>query len=184
MRLNPRILEVVHHSHEGRQNTGVLLLLQLRAEVSAHLSDSLASSPAHLWVPVLKTLGHRTNNEEAMLRQVWARLCHAKEAIAELKGLAKGSDIIVSPIMDSLTIFGTSCCSEYWWNRISSSGPVCNTKIRMRRLQILGHSCSVQHHHSRWRYHAAVSNKTGLQPSHSRCISWGKANSWRGEADP
>ena len=46
--LNPRVCEVVHERHDGRQHLGVVRVLQLRAEIGAHLTQGLAGGPPDL----------------------------------------------------------------------------------------------------------------------------------------
>lgn len=51
--------EVVHDGHEARQDCGVLLVLQLRAQIRAHLPDGLTRRPSHMRAPVLQPLHRR-----------------------------------------------------------------------------------------------------------------------------
>ena len=57
--LHTRGVEVVHDGHEARQHRNVLLLLQLGAQVRAHLADGLARRPPHVRAVVLQSLHRR-----------------------------------------------------------------------------------------------------------------------------
>ena len=51
--------EIVHDGHEARQDGGVLLVLQLRAQIRAHLPDGLTRRPPHVRARVLQPLRSR-----------------------------------------------------------------------------------------------------------------------------
>ena len=56
VRLDARMVEVVHHSHEAGQQARVLRFLEVRAQVCAHLAHCLACRPAHLGMLVPQAL--------------------------------------------------------------------------------------------------------------------------------
>lgn len=56
MCLHPGLAEVLHDLGQGRDNGGMLIVLDVRPEVCAHLAHSLAGCPAHFGVGILQAL--------------------------------------------------------------------------------------------------------------------------------
>ncbi len=56
VRLDARVLEVIHDSHEPWQQARMFRLLKVGAQVRAHLAHRLACRPPHLWVLILQPL--------------------------------------------------------------------------------------------------------------------------------
>ena len=70
VRLHSRVSKVVHQRHQSRQDARVLLLLQLGAQVRAHLAQRLAGRPPHLGVLVLQPLQPRNQTPSGMCHTV------------------------------------------------------------------------------------------------------------------
>mmetsp|Transcript_32926 Transcript_32926/g.72733 ORF Transcript_32926/g.72733 Transcript_32926/m.72733 type:complete len:218 (-) Transcript_32926:1052-1705(-) len=65
--LHPGCIEVLHDRHEGGQDLGMVGVLQVGAQVSAHLAQRLAGSPANLGVWVLQTLDAHVHQRTQLL---------------------------------------------------------------------------------------------------------------------
>mmetsp|Transcript_24309 Transcript_24309/g.67588 ORF Transcript_24309/g.67588 Transcript_24309/m.67588 type:complete len:706 (-) Transcript_24309:4-2121(-) len=90
--LNARVGGVLHHEHQGGEDAAVLLLLDIRPEISAHLPDGLAGRPADAGVRVLDALQARVHQPLDLLEHDFA---------AALSNLSQADErrVAVAPVL-------------------------------------------------------------------------------------